>query len=166
MIRTWIKRAVAVSCLLIGAAVLLSAPAFFGKKPMIVLSGSMEPTFGAGSLIYMEEASYEEIRAGDIVTYGNTTFVSHRVIEKHEKERALITMGDANESEDPAVKEQEIRGRVCKGVYIPYAGYFLAWMKRPAVLGALTALFLIHILADGIVFEKRKTAVPEYDSKL
>ena len=34
---------------------LVSLPIFIGYKPLVVLSGSMEPTYKVGSIIYYEE---------------------------------------------------------------------------------------------------------------
>ena len=64
--------------ILVFITIVLLSPILVGKRPMIVLSGSMGPTFQKGSLIYMEKAEFDEIKAGDIVSYGREEIVSHR----------------------------------------------------------------------------------------
>ena len=61
--------------------VLICAPMIFGYKPLVVLSGSMEPTYGVGSVIYYHETPKEEIKVGDAITFTyETDFITHRVV--------------------------------------------------------------------------------------
>ena len=97
-------------CYILIITIVLLSPILVGKRPMIVLSGSMEPTFQQGSLIYMEKAEFDEIKAGDIVSYGREEIVSHRVIGKMNQTKSLLTRGDAYESFDPEVRALGIVG--------------------------------------------------------
>jgi signal peptidase I len=75
--------------------------------PVIVTSGSMEPTLPYGSLLMTKKAPAQEVRTGDIVTVPRTDaagVVTHRItsIETHTSGKHQITMrGDANSQDDP-----------------------------------------------------------------
>jgi len=51
------------------AALAIAAPILFGYRPVAVLSGSMEPAYPVGSIIYYKAADFNEINAGDAVTF-------------------------------------------------------------------------------------------------
>lgn len=133
------------SYLLIFAAVLLLSPVLFGKRPMIVMSGSMRPTFLEGSLIYMEKSGFDDVKVGDIVCYGREQIVSHRVVGKMEQIQSLLTRGDANESIDPEVTADMVIGKVWEGVYITYAGYVMQLLRRPETILVLASVLVADI---------------------
>ena len=49
--------------------ILIVAPMVAGYKPVVVLSGSMEPTYHVGSVIYYKSTSFADIQEGDAVTF-------------------------------------------------------------------------------------------------
>ena len=49
-------------------AILLAGVRLVGFTPYTVLSGSMEPAYPVGSLIYVRSAAPEDISAGDAIT--------------------------------------------------------------------------------------------------
>ena len=132
--------------ILIFITIVLLSPILVGKRPMIVLSGSMEPTFQQGSLIYMEKAEFDEIKAGDIVSYGREEIVSHRVIGKMNQTKSLLTRGDANETIDPEVPAKGIVGRIWEGVYIPYAGFLFYGLRKPQIIMVLVMILILDML--------------------
>ena len=72
----------ALACVLL--AVALAAPRVLGLTPFVVLSGSMEPTYPVGSLVYVRSVDASELRVGDPVTFtleGREAVATHRVIE-------------------------------------------------------------------------------------
>ena len=90
--------------LCIAGYLLIAAPMLAGYRPVVVLSGSMEPAFPVGSVIYYKAASFEQIQEGDPITFHageDGSLVTHRVVEKQELSRDFITRGDANETADP-----------------------------------------------------------------
>lgn len=122
-----------------------AATGFFGWKGYTVVSGSMEPTFSAGDFILVRTIPYEEVKAGDVITFTrDETIVSHRV--KEVTAEGLVTQGDANHLLD--------QGRTTKTTYIgklafmvPYYGYLIAATQKPiffALLVALLGLYLIY----------------------
>ena len=70
-------------CLAIVFAFLISAIRIFGLDIYGVLTGSMEPTYPVGSLIYVKKVDPEELRVRDVITYSLTpnTVVTHRIVE-------------------------------------------------------------------------------------
>lgn len=65
-------------------AVLLVGVRLVGLTPFTVLSGSMEPAYHVGSLIYVKETAPEKIEVGDPITYvvNEDLLVStHRVVD-------------------------------------------------------------------------------------
>ena len=82
-------------------ACIFFVPRLFGIQTMAVLSGSMEPHFHVGSLVFVKDAEITDFEKDDIVTFkiGNgDTVVTHRVTQVTKE--GLKTKGDANHSED------------------------------------------------------------------
>lgn len=54
-----------------------------GWQVFSVISGSMEPTYHVGSIIYVKQVDYREIKIGDPITYtiNDDTVVTHRVVD-------------------------------------------------------------------------------------
>ncbi|OCT98818.1 hypothetical protein XELAEV_18011053mg [Xenopus laevis] len=73
---------------------------------VVVLSGSMEPAFHRGDLLFLTNFQEDPIRAGEIVVFkveGRDIPIVHRVIKVHEKENGdikFLTKGDNNEVDD------------------------------------------------------------------
>lgn len=90
---------VILTAMVISAAVLL-VPHVFGYQPYSVLSGSMEPRYHVGSLIFVRPVKPEEIKTGDAVTFTlpgqEKTVATHRVVRIDPKAKTFTTKGDAN----------------------------------------------------------------------
>lgn len=73
---------------------------FFGYKPLIVKTGSMEPNIVPGGLIIVKNTKFEDINVDDIITFRESDgyLNTHRVVEKTGNE--LWTKGDNNDSKD------------------------------------------------------------------
>lgn len=64
-------------------AFLMGGARLFGVEVYAVLSGSMEPEYPTGSLIYVKDVPLEELEVNDVITFrmgGNTT-ATHRIVE-------------------------------------------------------------------------------------
>ena len=64
-------------------ALLLVGARLFGLQVYAVLSGSMEPTYHVGSVIYVEPVDPSEIQVGDPITFvmnEELTVATHRVV--------------------------------------------------------------------------------------
>ena len=142
----------------IACYLLIAAPMLAGYHPVVVLSGSMEPTFHVGSVIYYKEAEFADINVGDAITFraGEDGIVTHRVTEKSELSQTFTTKGDANLSEDPnPVEYSDVLGKVWK-INIPYAGYFVNYSKNITTIAVMAAIIIINIVLDMIFPDKEK----------
>ena len=142
-LRTVSRLCSVVGALLLAVVALLAisatvAPRFMGLQSYAIVSGSMEPSFPVGSLVYAEPIEPEALAVGDVaVFWRNDEVVIHRIEENLYEDRELITRGDANESIDahPALYENVV-GRAVN--QIPGIGYFvmaLASLSGKLVLG-------------------------------
>ena len=88
----------------IAATIPLTVPKLFGAQIFSVLTGSMEPVYPVGSVIYVQEVLPEEVAVGDAITYllgeGAGYVMTHRVIGVLDAEQALVMQGDANDVGD------------------------------------------------------------------
>ena len=133
--------------LLLGIAIMY-IPKIFGIQPMIVLSGSMEPTYHVGSLLYIKNADANEIAVGDPITFylDDNTLVTHRVVEIDKKNQTYTTKGDANEKEDGSpVSFDKVLG---KPVFnIPQLGYLADKISQTS--GKI--IYVVAIIVDVIL---------------
>ena len=132
--------------------VMLVGVRLIGYQPYCVLSGSMEPTYRTGSLIYVKKADPQDIKVGDPITFvldENLTVATHRVIEIDEADRHFYTKGDATEYPDASpVHFNNLIGR--PAFTIPYMGYVANYIQNPpgryiAIAAAAVILLLIFI---------------------
>jgi len=81
----------------------------FGYRYYTILTGSMEPTYGVGDMIFVKLADAKEINVGDVITFNpsqdSDAYLTHRVTEKLENFEGtgvtcFRTRGDANNAED------------------------------------------------------------------
>lgn len=148
-----------ISGVLVAAVVVLAAllvgVRLLGFQVYAVLSGSMEPNYPVGSLVYVKSVSSDEIEVGDAITFvlESGTKVTHRVTECTEEngETAYKTKGDANESEDAGlVNYQNVLGKV--HFSIPYLGYLSSFIQtnsgRYMTIAAIAVLLIICFIPD------------------
>jgi len=86
-------------------------PDFFGIKPFVVTTGSMETTIHGGDLVITKNVDPTQLKERDIISFKDgKSVVTHRIIGLTEKDGkpAFITKGDANNAEDtnPVTYEQ------------------------------------------------------------
>lgn len=119
-----------------------------GLQPLVVKSGSMEPTIHTGGMVLMRKVPAADIRVGDVlaVERPDRTRVTHRVVTvKHMGATAELTLkGDANEDPDPIPVTVSEAGRLVHTLpMIGRGSAFLASAKGGFVLGCLiTAIAL------------------------
>lgn len=129
----------------------VASPMLFGNRPVVVLTGSMEPAYPVGSLTYYHSATFDEIKVGDAITFkANDSLVTHRVEEKNELSRNFITKGDNNETQDiNPVEEADLVGKTSK-IAIPYLGYIVSCGKKIGVIFTMGAILIISHLLDTL----------------
>ena len=90
-------------------------PGIFGYKPLIVLSGSMKPTFNYGDLIIIKEVDKSTLKKGDIISFRNNTkhTTTHRIYGVSDIDNDCFeTKGDANNSKDLGIVcNKDIEGK-------------------------------------------------------
>lgn len=137
-------------------ALLLVGVRLVGFQVFTVLSGSMEPTYHTGALLYVKEAEHTELEAGDVITFmmNEDTVATHRIVEvvPDEEDPSVIryrTKGDANEDIDAQlVHYKNVIGTPVFS--IPYLGYVANYIQNPpgtyiAIAGAAVLLLLVFI---------------------
>lgn len=106
---------------------LMGGIGLFGFKIYTVLSGSMEPNYKVGSLIYVKDVDTSNLKEEDVITFKteNGVVVTHRINEisyDENSEKIFRTKGDANdEADDVPIYEKNIIGEPI--FTIPYLGY-------------------------------------------
>ena len=130
-------------------------PFALGYKPVIVLSGSMEPQYPVGSIIYYKNTDFDNINIGDAITFklGGGALATHRVIQKDSENKLFITKGDNNQSVDvQPVAAAAVVGRIGK-IVIPYGGFIGNYIKEIPVIMTIGAILIIYIILSP---EKKK----------
>lgn len=163
-----------ISSILVAAVVLLAVALvgvrIVGLQPYVVLSGSMEPTYPVGSLIYVKSTDYKQLKVGDPITFlvSEDTVATHRIIEVlPDKDDPNIiryfTKGDANDAPDgSSVHYKNIIG---KPVFsIPYLGYVSNYIQAPpgkyvAISGCALLMLLVFLPDIFVKDEKKDSAV-------
>lgn len=153
-------------------AVLLIGVRLFGIQVYSVISGSMEPEYPVGALIYVKEVKSSEVEVGDVITFvlSNETPATHRVIAIDKDAQLFYTQGDANYQineetgekvymEDPPVHFNNLIG---KPVFkIPVLGYIAYYIQHPPgmyiAIAAGAILLILVFLPDLLKSEKKET---------
>ena len=169
--KTTIKKIGNVVTTLLVAAVVLLAIALvgvrlFGLQVYTVLSGSMEPAYPVGALLYDKKVDPAQLRPGDVITFmlDEDTIVTHRIVEvvPDEEDPSVIrfrTKGDANAAEDGSlVHYKNVLGTPV--FTIPKLGYFASFVQQPPGLYVAIAfgavLVLLAFLPDLLGDDKKK----------
>ncbi|WP_295840597.1 signal peptidase I [uncultured Microbacterium sp.] len=151
------------------ALITVVIPLLLGAQTYTVLTGSMQPGMPPGTLIAVRPAPIEDVRVGDVVTYqirsGDPAVVTHRVVGTTSStggERLLITRGDANDTDDPPVQTEQVRGTVVLAVpYLGYPGVLFGGQERGAVIAAVGVAIVgygIALLVIDLTRGRRRTA--------
>ena len=103
-----------------------------GFRPVIVLSGSMEPAIQTGDMILLHKADSSQLKEGDVICYlVSGKAITHRIVEittGEDGQTRYITQGDANNTADQqAVTADQIQG-IWKGIRIGGLGDFVMFM--------------------------------------
>lgn len=138
-IYSWFTTVIVIFVLII--ALLLVGTKVAGIKIFSVISGSMEPTYQVGSLIFVKSVEHTKVKVGDAVTFVlfDETIATHRVTAISDDYKYFSTKGDANDFEDesPVYFENLIGVPIFT---IPFLGYVANFIQRPPGL-YITILF-------------------------
>ena len=137
-------------------AILLAGVRIIGLRPLSVLSGSMEPTYHTGSLIYVKAVDYKTLKPGDVITFmlDEDTLATHRIVEvvpdaEDPEVLRFRTKGDANDAVDGGLVHY--KNVVGTPVFtIPYLGYVANYIQNPpgmyvAISGGAILILLMFL---------------------
>lgn len=156
-------------------AILLAGVRLFGFQVYTVLSGSMEPEYHTGSLIYVREVDTAALQAGDVITFmlDKNTIATHRVVgivwdENDPTVYRFRTKGDANDTEDGTLVHY--RNIIGSPVFtIPYLGYVASFIQNPPgtyIAISIGAILVLFVFLPDLLFgesgeEKKKRSCGE-----
>ena len=139
-------------------AVALVGVRLFGFQVFSVLSGSMEPEYHVGSLIYVKEVDYHELKSGDVITFmlSEDLVATHRIVDVYpdQDDPTVLryqTKGDANEAPDGTLVHY--KNVIGTPVFtIPYLGYVADFIQKPpgsyAAIAVGAVLLALMFLPD------------------
>ena len=155
-------------------ALLLVGARLIGLQVFTVLSGSMEPTYHTGSLIYVKKVDATKLSEGTVITFmlDEDTLATHRIVGvvPDEEDPSVIryrTKGDANESEDGGLVHY--KNVVGTPVFtIPKLGYLANYIQHPpgtyvAISAGALILLLMFLpeLLGMLTGDEKKGQAPE-----
>lgn len=155
-------------------ALLLVGARIVGLQVFNVLSGSMEPNYSVGSLIYVKDVDPFALKQGDVITFmmDEETVATHRIVEvvPDEDEPEVIrfkTKGDANKIEDGSLVHYKnvIGTPVFK---IPKLGYVANYIQNPPgmyIAISAGAILLLLVFLPDLFGKEDETKQKENDEK-
>lgn len=173
--KTWNIISTVLVSLVVLLALLLVGARVFGLQVFTVLSGSMEPTYHTGSLIYVKKVDPYTIQSGQVITFmlDEDTIATHRVVAvvPDEEDASVIrfrTKGDANESEDGGLVHY--KNVIGTPVFtIPYLGYVASYIQHPpgmyVAIAAGAVLLMLTFLPDIFAPEEKTETESEEKPK-
>ena len=169
--KTWNIISTVLVALVVLLALLLVGARLFGLQVFTVLSGSMEPTYHTGSLIYVKKVDPYTIQNGQVITFmlDEDTIATHRVvgIVPDEEDASVIrfrTKGDANETEDGGLVHY--KNVIGTPVFtIPYLGFVANYIQHPpgmyVAIAAGAVLLMLTFLPDVFAPEEKTETEPK-----
>lgn len=110
----------------------------FGYTFFEVATGSMSSTIEIGDIVVVKIT--KEVNKNDIIVYKDgDNFITHRLVEKDGDK--LVAKGDANNSEDKPIVEEQILGRVI--CILPKIGIWRKILLSPEVIGLVFILLFL-----------------------
>lgn len=163
--KTWSVVSTVLVVLVVLCAVFLMGSRVMGYQVYTVISGSMEPNFRIGDLLYVKEVPAQEIRVGDAITFVQNeqlVVATHRVVRIDAEKQLFYTKGDANEIEDGApVHFRNLIGRA--EFSVPLLGYVSDFVQNPPgmhITIAVGAVLIILVFLPDFLPKKK----PEEDA--
>lgn len=149
--------------LIVLCAVFLMGSRLLGFQVYTVISGSMEPVYSVGDLLYVKPVdSIDDIQVGDDISFvlnEDLVVATHRVVAIDKENLRLTTKGEANEVEDSEpVHFNNVIGVVRFG--IPLLGYVANFIQNPPgmyiTIAAGAVLIILVFLPDFLPKKKEK----------
>lgn len=134
---------------------LIFVPKIFGYTPLVVVSGSMQPTLKVGSIMYYHEKEIPEFEENEILVYKIPKhIVSHRIVKK--TETGFVTKGDANVSVDfNEVRVSQVLGEGTEWC-IPWLGYYADYIYNHKYLMWISIIVIVIDLCNDMYNTHKK----------
>lgn len=163
--RMWDWITTALVAIVVILALLLVGARLIGLHVFSVLSGSMEPTYHVGSLIYVKNVDPYELKSGDVITFmlDEDTVATHRIVEvvPDENDSTVVrfrTKGDANDVEDGGLVHY--KNVIGTPVFtIPKLGYVANYIQNPPgmyVAISVGAIMVLLVFLPDLFAEDKK----------
>ena len=151
-------------------AVFLMGSRLVGMQVYNVISGSMEPSYSVGDLIYVKEVDPDSVKVGDPITFvlnEDLVVATHRVVAIDSENRQFTTKGDANKTEDAA--PVHFNNLIGVPVFaIPLLGYVSAYIQSPPgmyVAIGFGVLLLAAVFLPDMLTKKDKKEEQQEEGK-
>ena len=172
--KTWNSVTTIILVIVVILALLLAGARLVGLQVYTVLSGSMEPTYHVGSVIYVKEVDPSTLEVGDAISFliSEKTVATHRIIEvlPDESDPNVIrfrTKGDNNDIEDTnPVHSNNVLGKVVGT--IPLLGYVSNFVQNPPgtyIALAAMAILILAVFVPDIIGNARKLQAEEEEKQ-
>lgn len=136
-------------------------PSFFGWKPFIVLSGSMETQISVGDLVIVKEVDTDTLTKGDIIAFKeNDIVITHRIDDIITEDGMVkyITKGDNNNIRDEGtVLPEQVEGIfICN---ISGLGNLAIFIQTPMGMIVSLSIPVILLIIIGIMDSKKTNKI-------
>ena len=148
----WLRRNLYLLLLLAPLVLYLPAIVFWSSPDRfaVVRSGSMEPKFSAGDLVFLRPV--RQVEVGDVIAFrtprgidGSVSRLLHRVVAVDDTRDRFTTKGDANQEPDPFKVGLESLVGEATGFKVPYAGYVTLFLQSRLGLTWLAIIALVSL---------------------
>lgn len=152
----------ALVALVVLLALVLVGARVVGLQVFTVLSGSMEPAYPTGALIYVRSVDPYKVEIGQPITFvlnEDLAVVTHRVVDIDAQNQQFYTKGDANQAADGA--PVHFNNLIGSPVFtIPYLGFVASYIQNPpgtyVAISAGAVLLLLAFLPDLFIQNPQK----------
>lgn len=147
--KIWDAVTTALVVLVVIFAIFLMGSRLVGLQVFTVISGSMEPTYSVGDLLYVKSVDPDAVKAGDPITFvlnEDLVVATHRVVRVDGANRQFFTKGDANENED--ANPVHFNNLIGVPIFsIPLLGYVSNYIQSPPGMYIAIAFGIVLLAA-------------------
>lgn len=166
--KVWNVLSTVIVVFMVLCAVFLMGSRLMGYQVFNVVSGSMEPTYSVGDLIYVKKVNPNEIEVGMPITFvlnEDLVVATHRVIEVDAENQHFYTKGEANDTADASpVHFNNVIG--VPQFSIPLLGYVSDFIQNPPgtyiTIGVGVLMVLAVFLSDLFGKKKQETQMTDH----
>ena len=161
--KIWNVASTVLVVLIIFCAVFLMGTRLLGYECYTVISGSMQPKYMVGDLLYVKEVDLNTVKVGDDITFilnEDLVVATHQVIRVDAENQRFYTKGIANDVEDSdPVHFNNVIG--VPQFHIPKLGYVSDFVQHPPglyiTIGIGIILIILVFLPDILGKNKKET---------